>query len=72
MQIRPPLPVSLTSSVKKFIIQPLIRGQVWESSAHIDRSIYPTYVQVLAHQLIGADADEIDKGEAESAGSELY
>jgi len=38
----------------------------------VQRSRYPTYGQVLADQIAGVDADEIDAGETESARTELY
>ena len=50
----------------------LIRGRVWEAEAQIIRSSYPTYGQVLADQISGTDADEIDAGEEESVRTELY
>ena len=50
----------------------LIRARLWEADAQVGRSCYPTYGQVLADQIAGADAAEIDAGEAESARTELY
>ena len=50
----------------------LIRARLWESNAQVDRSCYPTYGQVLADQITGADATEIDAGEETSARDELY
>ncbi len=50
----------------------LIRARLWEPAAQVERARYPTYGQVLADQIAGADAVEIDAGEAESARSELY
>ena len=50
----------------------LIRARLWETDARVERSRYPTYGQVLADQIAGADATEIDTGEAESARTELY
>ena len=50
----------------------LIRARLWEADARVERSRYPTYGQVLADQIAGADATEIDTGEAESARTELY
>ena len=44
----------------------LIRSQIWDAEAQIDRSAYPTYGQVLADQIPGADAREIDDSEDEA------
>lgn len=38
----------------------LIRVRAWDPDARIFRSIYPTYGQVLADQIKGANAAEID------------
>ena len=38
----------------------LIRSRLWDSDAQIDRPTFPTYGQVLADQIAGADAKEID------------
>ena len=50
----------------------LIRARLWEPDAQVDRSCFPTYGQVLADQIAGVDAVEIDAGEAESARAELF
>ena len=50
----------------------LIRARVWEPEAQVDRSRFPTYGQVLADQIAGADAAEIDADSAESARTDLY
>ncbi len=50
----------------------LVRARLWEPAAQVERARYPTYGQVLADQIAGADAAEIDAGEAESARTELY
>ena len=50
----------------------LIRARLWEADAQVDRSCFPTYGQVLADQIAGADAAEIDAGEEDSARTELY
>ncbi len=50
----------------------LIRARLWEPEAQVERARYPTYGQVLADQIAGSDAVEIDAGEAESARTELY
>ncbi len=44
----------------------LIRSRLWEVDAQIDRACYPTYGQVLADQIRGANAAEIDASEAEA------
>ncbi len=50
----------------------LIRSRLWEPEAQIDRSCYPSYGQVLADQIRGADADEIDASEDEANRERLY
>ena len=50
----------------------LIRARLWEPDAQVERSRYPSYGEVLADQIAGADAAEIDAGEEESAWNELY
>ena len=50
----------------------LIRGRIWDSDAQIDRSSYPTYGQVLADQIAGADARAIDADEDEANRERLY
>ena len=50
----------------------LIRARLWEPDAQVERSCFPTYGQVLADQISGADAAEIDAGEEESARTELF
>ena len=52
--------------------QALIRARLWDQAAQVERSCYPTYGQVLADQIAGADAGAIDAGEAESARIELF
>ena len=50
----------------------LIRARIWEPEARVERSRFPTYGQVLADQIAGADAAEIDADSAESARTDLY
>ncbi len=50
----------------------LIRSRLWDPDARIDRSAYPTYGQVLADQINGADAVEIDASEHEANRDRLY
>ena len=50
----------------------LIRSRLWDPEVKIDRSSYPTYGQVLANQIRGADAREIDKSEEEANRHRLY
>ena len=53
-------------------VKALIRARLWERDAQVERSCFPTYGRVLADQIAGADAAEIDTGEAESARTELF
>ena len=50
----------------------LIRSRIWDPDVQIDRSVYPTYGQVLADQIRGADAREIDASEDEANRHQLY
>ena len=50
----------------------LLRSRLWDSEVKIDRSSYPTYGQVLADQIKGADAREIDKSEEKANRDRLY
>ncbi len=50
----------------------LIRARLWDPEVQIDRSSYPTYGQVLADQIRGADAEEIDQSEEEANRDRLY
>ena len=50
----------------------LIRSRLWDPEVQIDRSCYPTYGQVLADQIRGADAAEIDTAEDEANRERLY
>lgn len=49
----------------------LLRSHLWDSDSKIERSTYPTYGQVLADQIKGADARDIDESEDE-ANQDLY
>ena len=50
----------------------LIRSRLWDLDAQIDRWVYPTYGQVLADQIAGADARQIDASEDEANRERLY
>ena len=50
----------------------LIRGRIWDADAQIDRKSYPSYGQVLADQIAGADARQIDADEDEANRERLY
>ena len=50
----------------------LIRSRAWAPESRIDRSVYPTYGQVLADQIAGANAREIDASEEEANRERLY
>ena len=50
----------------------LIRSRIWDPEVKIDRSEHPTYGQVLADQIAGADAKEIDESEEEANRERLY
>ena len=50
----------------------LIRSRLWDPEVQIDRSTYPTYGQVLASQIKGANARKIDASEEEANRDRLY
>ena len=50
----------------------LIRSRLWDVDAQVDRACYPSYGQVLADQIRGADAAEIDAAEDEANRERLY
>jgi predicted pyridoxine 5'-phosphate oxidase superfamily flavin-nucleotide-binding protein len=50
----------------------LIRSRLWDPDVQIERSSFPTYGQVLADQIKGADAEEIDASEDEANRHRLY
>ncbi len=50
----------------------LIRSRLWDPEVQIERTSYPTYGQVLADQIVGADAQEIDQSEDEANRDRLY
>jgi len=50
----------------------LLRSRIWDSEVQIDRSSYPTYGQVLADQIAGANAQQIDSDEDEANRQRLY
>ena len=50
----------------------LIRARLWEPEVRITRSVFPTYGQVLADQIAGIDAGEIDAEEDMANRTRLY
>ena len=50
----------------------LLRSRIWDPEVQIDRSVYPTYGQVLSDQIAGANAKEIDDSEEEANRDRLY
>ncbi len=50
----------------------LVRARLWDPDSHVDRACYPTYGQVIADQIPGADAGQIDEGEALSCQEDLF
>ena len=50
----------------------LIRSRLWDPAVQIERSSFPTYGKVLADQIAGADAVEIDADEEEANRTQLY
>ena len=50
----------------------LIRSRIWDPEVQVDRSSYPTYGQVLADQIAGANAKKIDDSEDQANRERLY
>ena len=50
----------------------LIRSRLWDPAVQIERSSFPSYGQVLADQIKGAAAKEIDASEDEANRNRLY
>ena len=50
----------------------LIRSRLWDPAVQIERSAFPSYGQVLADQIAGADAEQIDAAEDEANRTRLY
>ncbi len=50
----------------------LIRARLWDPAAQVERSSLPTYGQMLADQIRGADAAAIDASLDEAARNRLY
>ena len=71
---RSPLSVLKVTVAEAFLHcgRSLIRSRLWDPKAQIDRSSFPTYGQVLAEQIRGADAGEIDASEDEANRDRLY
>lgn len=74
MKGRPPLSILRVTVEEAFLHcgRALIRSRAWEPEARIDRSSFPTYGQVLADQIRGANAKEIDASEDEANRERLY
>ena len=50
----------------------LIRARLWDPASQVERSSFPTYGQMLADQIRGADAASIDAALDEAARDRLY
>ena len=72
--VRPPLSGLRVTVEEAFLHcgRSLIRSRLWDTEVQVDRSTFPTYGQVLADQIKGADAQEIDTSEDEANRERLY
>jgi PPOX class probable FMN-dependent enzyme len=72
--VRPPLSGLRVTVEEAFLHcgRSLIRSRLWDTEVQVDRSTFPTYGQVLADQIKGADAQEIDASEDEANRERLY
>ena len=68
LRSRPPLSGLKVTVEEAFLHcgRALLRSHLWDAETRIDRSAYPTYGQVLADLIPGADAEEIDASEEEA------
>lgn len=71
---RPPLSALKITVEEAFLHcgRALIRSRAWDPDVQINRSSYPTYGEVLADQIAGAKAREIDADEDEANRERLY
>ena len=74
MKGRPPVSVLRVTVERAFLhcAKALIRARLWEPSAQVERASLPTYGQMLADQIRGADAGAIDAALHEAARNRLY
>ncbi len=74
MKGRPPVSVLRVTVERAFLhcAKALIRARLWEPSAQVERASFPTYGQMLADQIRGADADAIDASLEDAARNRLY
>ncbi len=74
MNGRPPVSALRVTVERAFLhcAKALIRARLWDPAAQVERSSFPTYGQVLADQIRGADAAAIDASLDEAARNRLY
>ncbi len=74
MKGRPPVSVLRVTVERAFLhcAKALIRAKLWVPSAQVERSSFPTYGQMLADQIPGADAAAIDASLDAAARDRLY
>ena len=74
MKGRPPVSVLRVTVERAFLhcAKALIRAKLWEPSAQVERASFPTYGQMLADQIRGADAEAIDASLEDAARNRLY
>ena len=74
MKGRPPVSALRVTVERAFLhcAKAMIRAKLWDPAAQVERSGFPTYGQVLADQIRGADAAAIDASLDEAARDRLY
>ncbi len=74
MKGRPPVSVLRVTVERAFLhcAKALIRAKLWDPAAQVERAGFPTYGQMLADQIRGADAASIDAALDEAARDRLY
>jgi PPOX class probable FMN-dependent enzyme len=74
MKGRPPVSALRVTVERAFLhcAKAMIRARLWDPAAQVERSSFPTYGQVLADQIRGADAAAIDASLDEAARDRLY
>ncbi len=74
MKGRPPVSALRVTVERAFLhcAKAMIRARLWDPAAQVERSSLPTYGQMLADQIRGADAAAIDASLDEAARDRLY
>ncbi len=74
VQGKPPLSALRITVEEAFLhcAKAFIRAKLWDPDSRVDRASFPTLGRMLADQIQGLDAEEVDAGVAESYRERLY